>query len=57
MRAREAAGLTRSQLGELVGMHYDTILRLEKGERHPNLATVCDLANALELKVIALLEG
>jgi transcriptional regulator with XRE-family HTH domain len=47
--------LTRSQLAAACDMHYDAILKLERGDRHPTLATMCVIADALGLKVTALL--
>ena len=55
-RFREEKNLSRAQLAEKADMHYDSLLRLERGERKPNLSTAVELANALGLRVTQLLE-
>jgi transcriptional regulator with XRE-family HTH domain len=44
---REAAGLTQEELAEKVGMNYQNIGRLERGDRSPSWKTVLKLAEAL----------
>ena len=56
-REREARGWSRDELAREAGIHYDTLLRLERGSRKPNLQTVCDLADALGINVAVLLGG
>lgn len=46
--ARIAAGLTRTQLAEITGVHYQTIGYLERGEYHPSLALALRIATALD---------
>ena len=49
--AREKAGLTLRKLGEMSGVWYVTIGRLERGERNGNLSTVELLADALGISI------
>lgn len=48
-RARELAGLSQLQLAEQVGCDASTICNWEAGRRRPNLATLFDVAVALNL--------
>lgn len=54
---RERKKLTRAMLAEKAGTHYDVILKLENGERRPSLATMCKIADALDIKVTGLLQA
>lgn len=47
--AREAAGLTKSELATTVGLTTATITRLESGERHPSLGGLVKLCDALDV--------
>ena len=49
--ARMAQGITRQQLADAVGVHYQTIGYLERGEYSPSLALALRLAEALGLSV------
>jgi putative transcriptional regulator len=50
-QARMARGLSRQQLAEAVGVHYQTIGYLERGEYSPSLTLALKLAEVLELGV------
>jgi putative transcriptional regulator len=45
---RRAAGMTRQDLAIAVGVHYQTIGYLERGEYSPSLALALDIAEALD---------
>lgn len=49
--ARIAQGLTRQQLADAVGVHYQTIGYLERGEYSPSLTLALRLAEVLGLSV------
>ena len=44
---RESAGLTQKELGERVGMAYQNVARLERGDSNPSWERVVELAAAL----------
>ena len=44
-------GLTRQQLAEKVGVHYQTIGYLERGEYSPSLILAFKIANALDVEI------
>lgn len=44
---RRAAGMSRQELADMVGVHYQTIGYLERGEYSPSLALALDIADAL----------
>jgi putative transcriptional regulator len=48
---RLAKGLTRQQLADAVGVHYQTIGYLERGEYSPSLVLALRIARILELEV------
>lgn len=50
-QAREAAGLSPAKLGELAGVSFGTIYRIEAEERAPSLRVAMLLVRALGLKV------
>lgn len=50
-RARSKAGLTQSQLGDLVGIAWTTLSRIERGEVVPDYATVEAVADRLGLAI------
>lgn len=50
-RVRTDRGLTRQALADLVGVHYQTIGYLERGEYSPSLSLALRLATALEIAV------
>lgn len=49
--ARVDRGLSRADLAELVGVHYQTIGYIERGEYSPSLSLALHLAAALETEV------
>jgi putative transcriptional regulator len=52
--ARTAQGLSRKALADAVGVHYQTIGYLERGEYSPSLTLALRLAEVLGLSVQAL---
>jgi len=52
--ARAAQGLSRQALADAVGVHYQTIGYLERGEYSPSLTLALRLAEVLGLSVQAL---
>ena len=47
--ARTALGLTRQELADKVGVHYQTIGYLERGESSPSLALALQIASVLDV--------
>lgn len=52
--ARVALGLTRQELADKVGVHYQTIGYLEREEYSPSLVLALRIANALNQEVTEL---
>ena len=52
--ARQAKGLSRQQLADAVGVHYQTIGYLERGEYSPSLTLALRLSEVLGQPVEAL---
>lgn len=50
-RVRNDRGLSRQALADAVGVHYQTIGYLERGEYSPSLSLALRLATALEIAV------
>jgi putative transcriptional regulator len=50
-QVRSHRGFTRQQLADLVGVHYQTIGYLERGEYSPSLSLALRLATALDTAV------
>lgn len=48
---RKAAGLTQEQLGELVGVRRETIMRLEAGKYNPSLKLAVDISRTVEAPI------
>jgi putative transcriptional regulator len=48
---RTLSGLTRQELAEQVGVHYQTIGYIERGEYLPSLVLALRIASVLEAKV------
>jgi putative transcriptional regulator len=48
---RTARGLTRQQLADLVGVHYQTIGYLERGEYSPSLILALKIARAVGAEI------
>ena len=48
---RDSAGLTRQQLADQVGVHYQTIGYIERGEYSPSLVLALKIAHALDRSV------
>lgn len=51
---RELLGMSRQQLAEIVGVHYQTIGYLERGEYSPSLALALRIAEVFETDVQSL---
>ncbi|WP_405676943.1 helix-turn-helix domain-containing protein [Streptomyces sp. NBC_01511] len=49
--AREAAGLTQIQLGEMAGLDHKTIHRIEYGTSDPTLGMLIRIAAALDMSL------
>lgn len=49
--ARSLLGLSRSDLADEVGVHYQTIGYIERGEYNPSLSLALKLAKALKVEV------
>ena len=49
--ARNLLGYSRSDLATAVGVHYQTIGDIERGEYNPSLALALKLAKALKVEV------
>jgi len=56
-RAREKAGLSRMDLARRADLHYDTLVKVETGKRGVALATLAQVASALDMSVAALLDA
>ena len=58
-QARTAAGLTRQELADIVGVHYQTIGYIERDEYSPSLVLALKIARALNQPIEKLfsLEG
>ena len=50
-QVRTSLGLTRQQLADLVGVHYQTIGYLERGEYSPSLVLALRIAEQLKTPV------
>lgn len=48
-QARDAKSLSRGELADLVGVHYQTMGYLERGEYNPSLELALKIARVLEL--------
>lgn len=48
---RQLEGLTQEQLGELVGVRRETIMRLEAGKYNPSLKLAVDISRAVEAPI------
>src|SRR5919112_2762529 len=58
LRARRVElGLSQESLGRVASLHPTEISRLERGVRDPRLATIVQVAHALEVTPAILLEG
>jgi transcriptional regulator with XRE-family HTH domain len=51
---REKRGLTVRKLGELSGVHYVSIVKMEGGRLDPQLSTVLKLCGALNISLTQL---
>jgi putative transcriptional regulator len=51
---RSERGLSRAELADAVGVHYQTIGYVERGEYSPSLSLALHLAEALEVDVTEL---
>jgi DNA-binding XRE family transcriptional regulator len=52
--ARERRGLSRQEFAAAIGVHYQTVGYLERGEYSPSLVLALRIARVLELPVEAL---
>ena len=52
--AREERGLSRHDFAEAIGVHYQTIGYLERGEYSPSLVLALRIARVLDLPIEAL---
>jgi DNA-binding XRE family transcriptional regulator len=52
--AREASGLSRQDFAAAVGVHYQTVGYLERGEYSPSLVLALRIARVLDLPVESL---
>lgn len=52
---RKGLKLTQSQMARLVGMSKSSVNMWERGEREPNLDTLCRIADVLNLSLDELL--
>ncbi|MGB1101359.1 MAG: helix-turn-helix transcriptional regulator [Pontimonas sp.] len=48
-QARDTRGLSRGELADLVGVHYQTMGYLERGEYNPSLELALKIARVLEV--------
>jgi putative transcriptional regulator len=48
---RSTKGLSRQQLADAVGVHYQTVGYLERGEYNPSLSLALKIANTLKTEV------
>ena len=48
---RSTKGLSRQQLADAVGVHYQTVGYLERGEYNPSLSLALKIANILKTEV------
>ena len=48
---RSTKGLSRQQLADAVGVHYQTVGYLERGEYNPSLSLALKIANTLKAEV------
>lgn len=55
-RVRTERGYSRQQLADIVGVHYQTIGYLERGEYSPSLVLAFRIASALECPLDELFE-
>lgn len=54
---RNTIGISQMDLGELAGIHFTNIAKLERGEANPSLFTIVRVADALEVDPGFLIEG
>ncbi len=54
---REVRGLSQRALGDLSGVGFVTIARIELAQADPRLSTLARLAKALDIEVVDLLVG
>lgn len=55
--ARKRQKLSREKLGERIGVHRNTIARVEGGERTPEVMTLLRICAGLGLEMATVLEG
>ena len=52
IKRRVALGMSRKTLADVAGMPYNTVWRIETGQREPLASTLVALAKALRLKSV-----
>ena len=55
-RIRREKGLTQERVEELSGFSQQYISGLEKGQRNPTIVTLYELANALSVELLELMD-
>ena len=55
--ARTRQKLSREKLGQRIGVHRNTIARVEAGQRSPEVMTLVRICAGLGLEVAAVLDG
>lgn len=50
-RYRQLKGLTQEQLGDIVGVRRETIMRLEGGKYNPSLRLAIDISRAVDIPI------
>lgn len=48
---RQLKNLTQEQLGQMVGVHRETIMRLEAGKYNPSLKLAVDISRVVEAPI------
>lgn len=51
LKIRKAKGLTQTELGEIIGRGYSSISKYENGSQKPELDTVVELADILNVSI------
>jgi transcriptional regulator with XRE-family HTH domain len=53
---RQQRGLSQTQLGDLLGVHYSHVGRLERGEKTPNLAMLLKISRLFNVSADVLIK-
>ena len=54
---RKEIGISQMDLGELAGIHFTNIAKIERGEANPSLFTIIRISDALEIDPAVLITG